>query len=81
MIALWTILFLVTTAYAIFLMFRVRANQKARQTLEQFQRKFPGRCPICSYHQFRVYQGFEWDPEPPPHHCLDKEGSETAPAP
>ena len=44
-------------------------DASARKMIEDFERAFPGKCPICSYHRFGWQHGFERDPEPPPHIC------------
>lgn len=44
----------------------------AHVVLQDFQRTFPGRCPICSFHAYGVREGFVTaDIAPPPHRCLE----------
>lgn len=39
----------------------------ARRTIAEFQRRFPKRCPICSYHRWGILMyGTTW---PPPEHA------------
>ena len=47
--------------------------------VEDFQRDFPGKCMICSYHRYGLREGFTSEPEPKPHECCEKQ--ETHPAP
>lgn len=35
------------------------AMEHARRELAEFQQRFPGSCPICSFHRYRVCNGFE----------------------
>lgn len=45
-----------------------------RTTLKEFERMFPGQCPICSLHRFGVREGYERNPFPPPHAgCPDRQ--------
>jgi hypothetical protein len=44
-----------------------------REWLAEFERRFPGRCPICSYWRYGHYNGFEVGEVPPPHeHCPER---------
>lgn len=38
---------------------------------KEWERQFPGRCPICSYHQFGVREGHTREPNPPAHECIE----------
>lgn len=40
--------------------------------LERFQERFPGRCPICSYHSYGIREGLLKHTEPvPEHECIN----------
>jgi hypothetical protein len=41
-----------------------------QETAEEFARTFPGRCMICSYHQYG-YGVHHSDPLPPEHDCIE----------
>ena len=43
----------------------------ARQTLDEFEKNFPGECPICSYHNYGLMEGYVSGPAPT-HLCLRK---------
>jgi hypothetical protein len=45
----------------------------AREIVEEFARKFPGRCMICSMHRFGRNNGYEQKPEPEPHDCIERD--------
>lgn len=47
-------------------------KREARLMLDEFQRRFPGRCPICSYHDYGVREGHVSPGPAPAHHCLEK---------
>lgn len=40
--------------------------------LREFQERFPGRCPICSFHFWGFECGREKFREPPEHNCIEK---------
>lgn len=40
--------------------------------LADFEKHFPGRCPICAYHRFGITEGFEaLGSKPAPHDCIE----------
>lgn len=44
----------------------------AHLVIEDFQRTFPGRCPICSFNDYGIREGFVAAGTPPPRHrCLE----------
>jgi hypothetical protein len=50
-----------------------RMNEEwARGVVEEFARKFPGRCMICSMHRFGRNSGYEQRSEPEPHECIER---------
>jgi hypothetical protein len=50
----------------------IRAS--AKSMLQEFIERFPGECPICSYHRYGMLHGFiRPGIEPPEHRCLNKE--------
>ena len=52
-----------------------RRSAGARRTIEEFQRQFPGRCPICSYYDFGYTHGYELSSAPRPHaNCPEGRG-------
>lgn len=49
------------------------ARIEARRTAQQFRQYFPGRCMICSYHQYGVHMGhIDPDVTVEQHHCIEK---------
>lgn len=42
-----------------------------RDWLAAFEQKFPGRCPICAYHQYGQLHEFKVLPQPDPHECIE----------
>lgn len=61
-----------------FFLFRYLCKKEAKSMLTEFQQKFPGRCPICAYHDYGVREGFI-PPSPPDEHpgCLTKTKRDT----
>lgn len=45
------------------------AGRAARRTLAEFQRRFPGRCPICSFHRYGLTTGATSEPVPEHRDC------------
>ncbi len=43
----------------------------AERTLDEFEERFPGSCPICAYHRFGLMEGYESGPVQE-HSCLEK---------
>jgi hypothetical protein len=41
--------------------------------IHEWIRKFPGRCLVCSLHQYGYYFGHEKFPLPPEHDCIEVE--------
>jgi hypothetical protein len=71
-----TVLLLVALAGVGWIIRRVRKygwwdEQGSRELVEEFMRKFPGRCMICSRHQFGRNNGYEKNPQPEPHDCIE----------
>lgn len=57
----------------------VRASSK--DMFEGFLVRFPGRCPICSYHRFGLTHGFNVPNQPDPHeNCPEKNPGSSEPA-
>jgi hypothetical protein len=48
-------------------------EREARKLVEQFERRFPGKCMICSMHRFGRNNGYEQKPEPEPHDCIERD--------
>jgi hypothetical protein len=48
-----------------------RLLRPRRSLLDLFMERFPGSCPICSYHRYGISHGFLKHTEPlPEHECL-----------
>ena len=61
----------------------LRGESSASSMASEFAAAFPGRCMICSYHQYGLREGLTSDPMPKPHDCIEKRpnGSIELPAP
>lgn len=59
-------------AVLLWLGFGYLLKRAARQTLVEFARDFPGKCPICSYHAFGVQGGYTPAVAVKPHACIEK---------
>lgn len=48
-------------------------GRSTKRLLDDFQEKFPGRCPICSFHRYGVMHG-HLSPDDPiqEHDCLER---------
>jgi hypothetical protein len=47
-------------------------GQSIDREVREFAQRFPGRCMICSYHQFgRAYGFVPLDGSAKPHHCIE----------
>jgi len=42
-----------------------------KRMLDDFMERFPGRCPICSFHRYGFQEGHEKNPIPPFHNCIE----------
>ncbi|MCK6462886.1 MAG: hypothetical protein L6Q29_03670 [Candidatus Pacebacteria bacterium] len=42
--------------------------------LERFQKKFPGKCPICSFRRYGIWKGFKVG-QLPAHNCPENNTS------
>lgn len=56
---------------------RRRAEERTAALLEDFERRFPGRCPICSHHRWGRLHGCTRRLDPPPHPCIERGGEEV----
>lgn len=45
------------------------AQVQAERMVADFQRQFPGRCPVCSFHRFGRLHGTTDQLDPAPHTC------------
>lgn len=45
-----------------------RSNE---EIIAEFETMFPGRCLVCSMHHFGYGQGWEENPVPKPHFCIE----------
>ena len=41
----------------------------AERVINEHQKAFPGRCPICSFHRYGLQNGLTKDHKPNPHWC------------
>jgi hypothetical protein len=46
-------------------------KQDTKRMVEDFQRMFPGRCAVCSFHRWGVMEGHERGPVEP-HDCIER---------
>lgn len=46
-------------------------DEGAREIVEEFARKFPGRCLVCSLHRYGYTHGHTSKPRPEPHDCIE----------
>lgn len=53
------------------LVLRRQARRQTKRMVADFPAKFPGRCMICSYHEYGVKYGFNPGPLAP-HDCIEK---------
>jgi len=44
-----------------------RADTRRMRRDEEFMRRFPGVCPVCSFYRFGYIHGFEYAPKAPFH--------------
>ncbi|CAB4203410.1 hypothetical protein UFOVP1382_28 [uncultured Caudovirales phage] len=44
-------------------------RREDRRMVDDFMKRFPGECMICSMHRFGYQEGYERVPTPPPHDC------------
>lgn len=53
------------------------ARLEAKRWTSDFRHHFPGRCMICSYHQYGLHMGFV-DPSVTveQHHCIEKSATQ-----
>lgn len=51
--------------------FRRRREARDRAYVLRFRETFPGRCMICSHHQYGYTHGYEANPKPEPHYCIE----------
>jgi hypothetical protein len=68
---IWSVVIVgVFVGYALFCRW---VRKEGEEMLDEYQKRFPGRCPICSYHDYGVREGFI-PPSPPDEHpgCLKK---------
>ena len=49
---------------------QISGRASARKTLDAFVKEFPGRCPICSFHNYGFQHGFEKSLNAKSHSCL-----------
>jgi hypothetical protein len=49
-------------------------RRATRDTVDSFERLFPGECLICSYHRYGYQNGHELSPHPPQHDCAKPSG-------
>lgn len=56
-----------------YIIFRRWEKKDTERMPTEFQQRFPNRCPICSYHDYGVREGF-LPPSPPGEHpgCMTK---------
>lgn len=48
-------------------------RKRMHEFLVDFQKKFPGRCPVCSFHEYGVMHGYvEYDEVPDAHACPEE---------
>lgn len=59
-------------ALATWLLIRLFLQYEARATLEAFVARFPGRCPICSLHNYGMIEGHIDIGPVKPHYCIEK---------
>ena len=50
-----------------------KAQKDVEKMLDEFEERFPGKCPICSYHRFGLTHGYEKKLKPKKHYCPEKE--------
>ena len=50
------------------------SKKEARETIDEFERAFPGQCPICSYHNYGLMEGHVSGPVKP-HPCPRNRGA------
>jgi hypothetical protein len=44
--------------------------------IDEFLKRFPGRCPVCSFHRYGLREGFVRPGEKPaPHKCAERWGT------
>ena len=52
-------------------LWRKYARRQTQQMINEFEKNFPGECPICSYHNFGLMEGYVSGPAPA-HSCPRK---------
>jgi hypothetical protein len=50
----------------------ITGRTATRRMLDDFVRRYPGRCPICSYHRYGPTHGHTSKAEPEPHDCIER---------
>ena len=67
---------LMIVAFIVVLVLVDRADTRwMRRDIEEFMRRFPGKCPICSLYRFGHMHGFESTPKSLPHpNCPEGKG-------
>lgn len=73
---LWVlgVLLVVNLLRALWGEFQKREELVTRRMVEDFRHHFPGRCMICSMHDFAFGQGWEDHREPRAHDCIERLG-------
>lgn len=46
-------------------------SESAQDLCERFASRFPGRCLICSFHNYGFQNGMTNEPLPPTHTCIE----------
>ncbi len=78
---LWALGVIIVSLTAVWLSYRAIARYNARATeqmLTDFERLFPGKCPICAYWRFGVREGLTHEQAPQAHHCIERKTCDTS---
>jgi hypothetical protein len=59
---------------------RRRGESNAKRIAREFASIFPGRCMICSLHQYGLREGLTRDAMPEPHDCIENRKHRTTKA-
>lgn len=74
---IWTLVAVGALLALAYVMWERHERREARRLIEEFQRAFPGRCPVCSMHRYGLREGHERPgSRPAPHWCPEMRGEE-----
>ena len=68
----WVALAVVSVVALLALLQHLVFSRWAREMHDEFEKAFPGVCPICSYHTYLLMHGYDVDLQPVLHNCRGK---------